>query len=286
MNVKKIISRFLIFLLGIPSVLGLVFFKYLNNICLHAALLVVVALASIEMHNLLRSKVNLTSKIFLTVISTFPVTTSYFCTLFSLPLDLIFAVSIFVFISAILSEVVTPCNKGKNNYEESIYSMACKVFLVFYCGILPVYISRLTKFDNKTAYLCTYFAMVFSCDSLAWFFGMLLGKNNRGYVKISPNKSLVGFAGGIFGAIAAAVFCKFIFADAYKNTSYILIGFIGFICSIFAILGDLVESLLKRSADCKDSGHVIIGRGGILDSIDSLFLVIPVFFYMIKLFAV
>ena len=48
--------------------------------------------------------------------------------------------------------------------------------------------------------------------------------------------------------------------------------------ALFAIIGDIIESILKRSADVKDSGKVILGRGGILDSIDSLLIAAPVFY--------
>ena len=61
--------------------------------------------------------------------------------------------------------------------------------------------------------LSVFFLMVFGCDSLAWFFGMLFGNSNRGMIKASPNKSIAGFAGGYIGAIAAGIAGTYIFTN-------------------------------------------------------------------------
>ena len=100
-------------------------------------------------------------------------------------------------------------------------------------------------------------------------------------IKVSPNKSIVGFIGGIFGSILIALLTQHFFPQILPGHFYKAI-ILGFVVSIFAIIGDLSESLLKRSADCKDSGNVIMGRGGILDSIDSLLFVAPVFYIMLE----
>ena len=125
--------------------------------------------------------------------------------------------------------------------------------------------------------------MVFFCDSFAWFFGVLFGKNNKGLIKASPNKSIAGFCGGIFGSVLSGVMCWYLWNDLFTGTSektvniWVLAG-LGFVMSFCSILGDLVESVFKRSADCKDSGSIIPGRGGVLDSIDSIVFTAPVFF--------
>jgi phosphatidate cytidylyltransferase len=111
---------------------------------------------------------------------------------------------------------------------------------------------------------------------------MTLGKGNRGFIKVSPNKSIIGFIGGIFGSILIALLTQYFFPEILPGPYYKGV-ILGFVVSIFAITGDLVESLLKRSADCKDSGNVIMGRGGILDSIDSLLFVAPVFYIMLEI---
>ena len=178
-------------------------------------------------------------------------------------------------------EVFFPTDKGENNFEKSIYSIVSALFIIFYVGLLPSFISKLSGLENSVWYLSLYFVMTFICDSFAWLFGMTLGKGNRGFIKVSPNKSIVGFIGGIFGSILIALLTQRFFPEILPGPYYKGI-ILGFVVSIFAIIGDLVESLLKRSADCKDSGNVILGRGGILDSIDSLLFVAPVFYIMLE----
>ena len=62
-----------------------------------------------------------------------------------------------------------------------------------------------------------------------------------------------------------------------------LVVFLGFLIALFAIIGDLVESVIKRSVDIKDSGSIIPGRGGLLDSIDSIVFAAPVFYFGINI---
>ena len=119
------------------------------------------------------------------------------------------------------------------------------------------------------------------CDSGAWFFGVLFGKSTRGVCPASPNKSTVGFIGGIFSSVASAILLKVLFPEIYE-LSYLNLVIISLITSVSAIIGDLVESVIKRSLDCKDSGTLIPGRGGVLDSIDSLLVAAPLFYIAVQ----
>jgi len=123
--------------------------------------------------------------------------------------------------------------------------------------------------------------LVFLNDICAYISGMLWGKNNRNIIPISPKKSLVGFIVGFLSSILVAFVAYFIkpqfFAEKYH---YALI--VGVVIGIVSIIGDLSESAMKRSANIKDSGNALPGRGGILDNIDSLIFSAPVFYFMIK----
>jgi phosphatidate cytidylyltransferase len=119
------------------------------------------------------------------------------------------------------------------------------------------------------------------CDSLAWLFGVLLGKNNRGLIKASPNKSIAGFIGGFAGTILTGCIAHFLFPQAFTG-SLVKILVLSFFIAFVAIIGDLVESVLKRSVEIKDSGSIIPGRGGVLDSIDSIVFVAPVYYFGIN----
>ena len=120
-------------------------------------------------------------------------------------------------------------------------------------------------------------------DSIAWLFGILLGKNNRGIFKASPNKSIAGFIGAFIGSIATGILCFYIWRDIYTG-SIIKMILISIFCTISSIVGDLAESVLKRSTGVKDSGSIIPGRGGVLDSIDSIVMTAPLFYGLIIIF--
>ena len=107
--------------------------------------------------------------------------------------------------------------------------------------------------------------------------GILFGKSTRGFVAASPNKSLVGFIGGIAGSVASGCLFKYFFSEII-TISYPRLIILGIITSLAAIIGDLIESVFKRSCNVKDSGTLIPGRGGVLDSIDSLLIAAPIFY--------
>ncbi|NLC93997.1 MAG: CDP-archaeol synthase [Treponema sp.] len=139
------------------------------------------------------------------------------------------------------------------------------------------FITRLTVLDNAVYFVALYFLLVFLCDSAAWFFGILFGKNNRGFIAASPNKSIIGFLGGIVAAIASGILFKYFFPQILEG-NYWKIFIVSVITAFGAITGDLIESVFKRFSDVKDSGNIIPGRGGVLDSIDSLLIAAPIFY--------
>lgn len=121
--------------------------------------------------------------------------------------------------------------------------------------------------------------LVWSADSGAYIFGRTLGRHKLAQM-VSPRKTWEGLLGGLVTAVGSAwLFGKYAPLDAAPITLLI--------CSVSAalasILGDLTESMFKREAGIKDSGHFIPGHGGILDRIDSLMAAVPVFVCLILL---
>lgn len=110
--------------------------------------------------------------------------------------------------------------------------------------------------------------------------GYLIGSRfgrHRLIPRISPNKSVEGFWGGLFISVAAAYFCHFLL-PAVALWQLILIG--GVVGGI-SQFGDLAESIIKRDFQVKDSGALFPGIGGVLDLIDSLLLSAPFFYYWV-----
>jgi len=120
-----------------------------------------------------------------------------------------------------------------------------------------------------------YSLIVFANDSLAWLVGITLGRT-RGIVAVSPKKSLEGFIAGMSGSIAIALAGPLLFPGVVP-AQWLILAFTGIACGFLVIVGDLFESSIKRAVSVKDSGFIIPGRGGILDSFDSILFTAPVF---------
>ncbi len=124
----------------------------------------------------------------------------------------------------------------------------------------------------------TFLCMLWANDTGAYLFGVKFGKKKL-FERHSPKKSWEGFFGGVFTSALVA----YIFGTQFTDIS--LAGWIGMaiIISCFGTLGDLVESMLKRSFDVKDSGGLLPGHGGLLDRFDGLFLSAPIVFVYLYL---
>ena len=150
----------------------------------------------------------------------------------------------------------------------AILGLAYVPLLLSYAGLL-----RDIPFGREWIFLVL--VIVMSCDTLAYFVGLNWGRHRLYYV-VSPNKSVEGALGGLIGACLGALIASLTFfphLDGYD------VLFLGLGMGGISQLGDLVESLLKRSFGVKDSGSIIPGHGGLLDRLDSLLLTFPVAFY-------
>ncbi len=114
-------------------------------------------------------------------------------------------------------------------------------------------------------------------DIFAFFVGKFLGKNKLA-PNISPNKTIEGLLGGIIFSIILSILLSILFH--FNILKYILFSII---LSISGTIGDLVESVIKREANVKESGYFLPGHGGFLDRVDSLIINIPIYFILIHL---
>ncbi|SFI91799.1 phosphatidate cytidylyltransferase [Kaistella treverensis] len=159
------------------------------------------------------------------------------------------------------------------------------IFTVIYTALPFSFALGLPKFsmveETFTLEVFFLFVLIWSSDSFAFFTGKFFGKHKMA-PKISPKKTWEGFAGGVFFTLIIGYFIEMRFPDLRGN--FIIVGFL---VSVFAPFGDLVESQLKRNFGVKDSGNIIPGHGGILDRLDSFIICAPVvylYFILEKLF--
>lgn len=160
-----------------------------------------------------------------------------------------------------------------------IYVAVPMVMLVKACT--PYYfLAKYVDYENLTTPYdfrlpLMFFVLIWVSDSMAYVCGRLFGKHKL-WERISPKKTWEGFIGGLIFTVATAGFvAHWCFADPNTYHSEIKWCVIGFVISVTGMLGDMVESLFKRSIDVKDSGTILPGHGGILDRFDALFLSVP-----------
>ena len=269
---SKVAKRLLTFFIGLPIIMAVVFCDYLYHLPLQILIGIFAVLGANEFIKMASQKTKLLrGEVILISTALLPL----FCYTFILS-DLSLDISpwLFIIISIILMGIECFFTK---NFEESLSKIAISFLIIFYCGFLMTFISRMTILPDSKFVITLFLIFVFMCDSAAWFFGILFGKSTRGFVAASPTKSLVGFIGGIAGSVASGCLFKFIFSDIF-TISYPRLIILGIITSLAAIIGDLIESVFKRSCNVKDSGTLIPGRGGVLDSIDSLLIAAPIFY--------
>ncbi len=118
------------------------------------------------------------------------------------------------------------------------------------------------------------FVLIWALDIAAYFVGRAFGKHYL-IPMVSPNKTWEGLIAGLLAALLVVS----IYALIQSMSRYDLFSFIGlgFLVALFAVVGDLFESLLKRQAGLKDSGNLFPGHGGVLDRFDSAIAALPIF---------
>ena len=114
------------------------------------------------------------------------------------------------------------------------------------------------------------FLMLWANDTFAYLTGMMIGKHKL-FERISPKKTWEGFCGGLVFSMIVG----FAFSLKYEYMSSLQWLLLAVVIVVSGTLGDLVESMLKRSLGCKDSGNFFPGHGGILDRFDSILLSVP-----------
>lgn len=139
---------------------------------------------------------------------------------------------------------------------------------------LPLALMTYMYYIYSPQLILAMFIMIWLNDTGAYVAGSMFGRHKL-FERLSPKKSWEGFFGGLVFTVGGALVIYFLLNDWLCGLSLAGAIGMGLVVTAFSTWGDLVESMLKRAAGVKDSGHLIPGHGGMLDRIDSLLLVVP-----------
>jgi phosphatidate cytidylyltransferase len=280
--VNKLAQRLLVFVIGLPLVVVLVLcLPQKNHIAANVIVVLLSALGAAEFADMLRKKGPAVSRWEAGLLGslapaamTLMVSLGFGGQTISIAL---MAGASWLLVSRIFS--------GADKFDAALSRIGSGFGVMIYPGLFMAWIVRMSLLPRSDMVILVFLLMVIANDSAAWALGMLFGKNNRGIIPASPNKSAAGFIGGFAASVlvglGAAHFAPETLAPRLGGP---LSGIIlGLASALAGTLGDLGESAMKRSANIKDSGAVVPGRGGVLDTVDSIALAAPVYYGLCRL---
>jgi len=151
---------------------------------------------------------------------------------------------------------------------------------LIYVPVLLHFLPRVRAFEHGLVWVALIMVITFSGDTGGYFAGRAFGKNKL-FERVSPKKTWEGAIGGVALAVVGACVVK---ALGLPGVGWGHAVALGVLLDVFGVVGDLVESMLKRAHGVKDSGWIMPGHGGILDRVDSLLFTGPVAYAYAKLF--
>ena len=168
---------------------------------------------------------------------------------------------------------------GPSGYVKDV---TAGVFAVIYLPFLATFVSAMLSPADGSRRVLTFIILTICSDIGGYFAGITLGRGGRHLMApvISPKKTWEGFAGSVVACLIAGWLCVTLLLHGHAWQGLLT----GAAVVLAAILGDLVESMIKRDLDIKDMGTLLPGHGGILERLDSLLLAAPVVWLLLYLF--
>jgi phosphatidate cytidylyltransferase len=168
---------------------------------------------------------------------------------------------------------------ARNRAKGQLQSAALAIVGFVYLGWMFSHVGFLANSPHAYGYLLFLVLAVEGNDVAAFTFGRLFGRRQLREA-ISPNKTL----GGAVGAVSLSMALPWLVRFSFPHFGPLQLVLTGAIVGIGGQLGDLTISMIKRDIGVKDMGALIPGHGGLLDRIDSLIFVAPLFFHMVRWF--
>ncbi len=259
-------KRLLTALVAIPIILSIIIF--FKDIGIFFIVLIVIAVALYEFLSFLYpEKLNIQIVVHVLLGLLFPV--AFF---FGYP-DLVVPTTAFVFVAVMafsLFRVSDPKRKAENLF--------IRIFGIFYISFLLSFLIALSRIDDGWKWTILAIVINFGTDAGGYIAGRLFGKHKL-YEVVSPKKTVEGTVGALFFSVLLVFSFKYVLKLEILDHWDVLILSLG--GGILAVLGDMVESLVKRGFKVKDAGGILPGHGGFLDRIDSFVFSLPFIFYYV-----
>ncbi|NBC28356.1 MAG: hypothetical protein GVY29_00010 [Spirochaetes bacterium] len=291
---QNVVKRIILWFVAVPAIIAIiVLLPYWNHLAFNLLVIATSALGASELAGLFERRDAAYRASFVTIPllgALLPITQVLILN------DIAPAGSMPVVVYAVVGIVLLAqiLRREHEGFQYTLSNTAANVTLALYPGLFMSYLVRLSGFGHATPVILAFLCAVFFNDTMAYVAGMLYRAirerraarrgetwEPRFVLPVSPNKTLVGFAGGLAMSPVTLMAAHAIFPDRLPGEVLDYL-WIGLAVGAATIMGDLIESALKRSATSKDSGSLIPGRGGVLDSIDSVLYAAPVFYYLFR----
>ena len=173
-------------------------------------------------------------------------------------------------------------------FDQAKYVALALILCTLFSFMWVLFRGRQPYIANVATTILGFVVMMFTAilltDVGCYYAGTRFGKHKLAPV-ISPNKTIEGSIGGAICAVLGSCVVGLFISKVYMiDVKWYIPVIAGLLCTAFAQIGDLCESLLKRDAGVKDSGNSLPGHGGFLDRTDSFIFTIPVMYYFCKYF--
>ncbi|MFP3869608.1 MAG: phosphatidate cytidylyltransferase [Syntrophobacteria bacterium] len=169
-----------------------------------------------------------------------------------------------------------------SRHEAVIHQLGTIIFAQIYAAFALSHILLIFQMPAGRRWLFFVLAVIFAGDTAAYYVGHRWGRHKLAPA-ISPGKTVEGAAGGLVGSVVLALLAgKVVLPSDSADLGFVLA--LGFGLAAVGQAGDLMESMLKRVSQAKDSGGVFPGHGGVLDRLDSLLFAFPLTYYGVLFF--